>query len=346
MGSDKRWLELNGKSLLESLLQKAAQELFAQKYLCVEKVTEELSALADQYGFILLTDMHKGAGPMEGLRRGLQTMTTEYALALSCDMPFFEFSSILPLFETLGEDDYWAVLPMTNGRRQPLAAVYHRDMAAKFMAALECGQHKIAAVVAGVPHRWVSIERADCFFNANTPADMRLVRGRMANMARETPIITVSAPVSNTGKTTFIEKLIPILCKQGVRTGVVKGDCHGYTLDIAGKDSWRFSEAGAQSVAVVSPAGYFIQHRTRQRASLLSVAAKMDSVDLVLIESRNHGTLPKFSLWRGLGEPIIDDDTVVLFTSEFQDNPEVAQYEINDMASAAEIVRFLMGREG
>lgn len=346
MGTDKRWLELAGCPLLERLLQKAENEPFAEKFLCVEAVTEELLTLANRYGFALLTDERKNAGPMEGLRRGLQAMTAEYALALSCDMPFFAFSAVLPLWTAVSADcSLQAAVAWANGRRQPLAAVYRRDMAAKFYVALEHGQHKIGAVLAAVPHRLVPRARAACFFNVNTPADMRLARGRLANEMRGTPLITVSAPVSNTGKTTFIEKLIPLLREGGLRVGVVKSDCHGYTVDARGKDSWRFSQAGAECVAVVSPNGWFMQRHTKTRESLLSVAAKMEDVDLVLIESRSHGTLPKISLWRDLGEPLIDDDTAALFTSRRQKNYDVAQVALDDREAAVRLVRFLIGKD-
>lgn len=349
MGQDKRWLELDGASMLEGLLRKAQRQAFAGRYLCVERETPALLALAQQYGFELLADEQTGLGPMEGLRRGLAAMQTQYGLAISCDMPFFAFSAMKPLLAGLdAASGLQAVLAETDGRRQPLAAIYHRDCAPHFAKALSTGERKIGAVIARLSCRLVPVPRVNCFFNANTPADMRLIRGRIANSRREIPLVTVSAPVSNTGKTTFIERLIPRLRARGIRVGVVKGDCHGYQVDVAGKDSWRFAQAGADAVAVVSPAGYFIERRTEKRASLLSVAAKLEGVDLVLIESRNHGTMPKLSLWRGLAEPVIDAETAVLFASDLTVQPEegtVHCYAIDDLTQAEKIVCFLMGRD-
>ncbi|SFI12315.1 molybdopterin-guanine dinucleotide biosynthesis protein [Selenomonas ruminantium] len=349
MGQDKRWLEYDGASMLEWLLRKAQRQDFACKYLCVERETKQLLALAQQYGFQLLADEQAGMGPLEGLRRGLSAMPTQYGLAVSCDMPFFSFSAVKPLLAELdGGEGSEAVLAETAGRRQPLAAVYHRDCARHFAQALAVGQRKIGTVLAKVRQKLIPVPRVNCFFNANTPADMQLARGRLANSRREIPLVTVSAPVSNTGKTTFIERLIPRLRACGIRVGVVKGDCHGYQVDVAGKDSWRFARAGADAVAVVSPAGYFIERRTEKRASLLAVAAKLEGVDLVLIESRNHGAMPKLSLWRGLGEPVIDAETVALFSSDLAvqaADGAVHRYAIDDMAQAEKIVCFLMGRD-
>ncbi|MDD6135328.1 MAG: molybdopterin-guanine dinucleotide biosynthesis protein B [Selenomonadaceae bacterium] len=349
MGQDKRWLEYDGASMLEWQLRKAQRQAFARKYLCVEKATEELLALAKQYEFELLVDEQAGMGPMEGLRRGLLAMPTQYGLALSCDMPFFVFSALDSLWgELAGQTGAMAVLAETSGRRQPLAAIYHRDLAQDFATALAAGERKLGKVIDRVPHRLVAVPRVNCFFNANTPADMRLVRGRLANSWREVPLITVSAPVSNTGKTTFIERLIPRLRAAGIRVGVVKGDCHGYQMDVEGKDSWRFSKAGADAVAVVSPTGYFIQQQTGKRASLVSMASRLENVDLVLIESRNHGTIPELSLWRGLGTPCVREDTAALFVGGTLTDalPEqVHCYDIEDVAQAEQLVKFLMGKD-
>ena len=349
MGQDKRWVEYDGASMLEWLLRKAQRQAFARRYLCVEQATEELQVLAKQYEFELLVDEQAGMGPMEGLRRGLSAMPTAYGLALSCDMPFFAFSALEPLLtELTSQTGVMAVQAETNGRRQPLAAIYHRELARNFAAALAAGERKLGTVIDMVPHRLVAVPRVNCFFNANTPADMRLVRGRLANSWREVPLITVSAPVSNTGKTTFIERLIPRLREEGIRVGVVKGDCHGYQVDVEGKDSWRFSKAGADAVAVVSPTGYFIQQRTEKRASLAAMASRLEQVDVVLIESRSHGARPEVSLWRGLGEPMVREDTAALFVGGKVPeslSEQVHCYDIEDIAQAEKLVKFLMGKD-
>ena len=346
MGQDKRWLEYDGASMLEWLLRKAQRQDFACKYLCVERETKQLLALAQQYGFQLLADEQAGMGPLEGLRRGLSAMPTQYGLAVSCDMPFFSFSAVKPLLAELdGGEGSEAVLAETAGRRQPLAAVYHRDCARHFAQALAAGQRKIGTVLAKVRQKLIPVPRVNCFLNANTPADMQLARGRLANSRRETPLVTVSAPVSNTGKTTFIERLIPRLRARGIRVGVVKGDCHGYQVDVAGKDSWRFKEAGAAGVAVVSPNGYFIEQRTETRADLAAIAARLTDVDLVLIESRRHGTAPRIELFRERGELTLPCDAAACFTKPQQGLTEVREYALDDAAKAAEVIAFLMGNK-
>lgn len=341
MGRDKRFLRFGDCTILEHLLRNFAAAPFAERILCVEEEKPELVALAARYGYRIVTDGVRGRGPIEGLARGLAAMRTEYAQVVSCDMPFLGPGAVSA---QAADSVSLALIPVAGGLRQPLAAIYHRTMADVFVAAAARGEFGLGRAIRGVSHQLVDIADAAAFFNVNTPADYRLARGRLANIARKTPIVTVSAPQSNTGKTTFIERLLPRLAAMGLRVGVVKGDAHGYTRDTAGKDSARFSAAGAAATAVVSPRGYFIEQKTTTRAGLVAIAERLADVDLVLIETRAHGALPKLSLYRGLAAALVDDDTVALFASPPQDIAGVYQYHLDDLARATELVLFLLGR--
>ncbi len=58
---------------------------------------------------------------------------------------------------------------------------------------------------------------------------------------------------SETGKTRLICRLIPELKKRGYLVSVIKHCAHGFSLDLEGKDSWHFSESGADGVGMVGP---------------------------------------------------------------------------------------------
>ena len=350
MGRDKRWISLGGETFLARLAEKAAHIPFAARILCVERETPALRLLAEACGMRVCPDERQGAGPMEGIRRGLSAMETEYALALSCDMPFLDIGYLARLLAIAAERPHArAVLPAAGGRWQTLAGLYHRDVAAVFEAALARGQRKLRAALEAVPVALLQSgqqRETDAFFNVNTPADLRLAIGRMKNETRPVPLVTVSAPQSNTGKTTFIERVLPLLAAEGLRVGVVKGDAHGYDLDRKGKDSDRFRAAGARATAVVSPNGYFIEQRTTGRESLASVAMRLQQVDLVLIESRNHGTAPILSLYRDRGEPIVTDEVAAVFAKggQLPGIEGIGVYDLDAAEKAAQIIRFLAGR--
>ncbi|WP_202319753.1 molybdopterin-guanine dinucleotide biosynthesis protein B [Archaeoglobus neptunius] len=58
---------------------------------------------------------------------------------------------------------------------------------------------------------------------------------------------------SNSGKTTLITKLVPILRERGIKVAVVKRHAHGdFEIDREGKDSWKIYQSGAD-VLIASP---------------------------------------------------------------------------------------------
>ena len=128
MGEDKRWLDVGGVPLLEGLLQKAAAAGFAEVFLCVEERSERLQALASRYGARILVDAAAGQGPVAGLSRGLAASSHAWSFAVSADIPFFSFDAVrglLPVAESMVR----VVVPVAEGRREPLAAFYHKETA-------------------------------------------------------------------------------------------------------------------------------------------------------------------------------------------------------------------------
>ncbi|MGZ8450454.1 MAG: molybdopterin-guanine dinucleotide biosynthesis protein B, partial [Candidatus Deferrimicrobiaceae bacterium] len=57
---------------------------------------------------------------------------------------------------------------------------------------------------------------------------------------------------SGAGKTTLLERLIPALKGKGYRVGIIKHDAHRFDIDHPGKDSHRFTAAGADTMVITS----------------------------------------------------------------------------------------------
>ena len=341
LGVDKRFVEIGGVGMLENILRKAAAFNFAEKFLCVEEKLPALETLSKRFGAELLVDKIRDAGPMAGLANGLERIKTDWALAISADMPFFDFEILKPLIKDLTPAQ--AIIPEVGGRRQMLAAFYKKDLAEIFEQELAVGQRKLFAAIKKLPHELIKISGEEIFFNVNTRADLRLARGRAENLKRTTPIISIIAPTSGTGKTTFIEKLVKIFAAQGISVGVIKSDAHGFNLDVEGKDSFRFQTAGAKSVAVVSPRSWFMIQQSDERENFLNIAEKMN-VDLILTESRTHGTCPAISLWREKGEVLINEQVAAIFTSAPVPSDDIYQFDLDDFPAAAQVCKFLAAK--
>lgn len=322
LGVDKRFVEVGGVTLLENILSKAAGQNFKEIFLCVEEILPPIQILAEKYGAKISPDEVQGAGPMSALATALKKISTEKALAVPVDIPFFNFESLTPLMNFCAQ----VVLPILNGRAQPLAALYHKSTADFFANELAAGQRKLIAAIKKIPHKFVELQADEAtFFNVNTYADLRLARGRASNLSRRTPIISIIAPSSGTGKTTFIENILRNL--REIKIGVIKSTHHKILSDKISSDSSRFFQAGASKVYVGE--------------KFFEEIEQMD-VDLILTESRTHGILPAISLWRGKGEVIADENVAAIFTSEPKPLDKIFQFDIDDTESAVKIFNFLI----
>lgn len=338
LGSDKRFVEVGGVGLLEKILRKASAKNFSEIFLCVEENLPALKILAERFGAKILVDEIHDAGALAGIANGLAHVKADWALAVASDMPFFEFDALRPLMKNFSAQ---AVVPIVDRKFQPLAAFYRRELAEFFSRELLHGQRKIFSAIKKIPHESIELNDTEKFFNVNTPADLRLARGRAENLLRSTPIISIVASESGTGKTFFIERLIKIFSAQKISVGVIKSDAHGFNLDAEGKDSFRFQTTGAKSVAVVAPNGWFMIHNEHE--NFFAVAEKMTGVDLILTESRTKNFFPTISLWRDRGEIIADEKVAAIFSSAPKTSDEIFQFDLNDFAAAEKICKFLAG---
>lgn len=155
------------------------------------------------------------------------------------------------------------------------------------------------------------------------------------------PVIAFAA-YSGAGKTTLIEKLIRELKHRGLRLAVLKHDGHSFEIDHEGKDSQRFTKAGAD-ITVISSAEQtaFVQ---QGNFSLKEVLDMIHDVDLILVEGYKKEPLPQIGMARmaaGQGftadlsrfEAIVTDYAVetTIPCFGFEDIKEIADFILEKM---------------
>ena len=140
---------------------------------------------------------------------------------------------------------------------------------------------------------------------------------KISNKKISPPFVSIVGN-SGSGKTTFIEKLIPELIGKGLKVGTIKHDVHGFEMDKPGKDSWRHKHAGASATVISSP--YQIgmvmdvahDHKPGELLSLFN------GMDIILTEGFKRGDHPKIEIFRTeiIKEPLCrhDKDLIALIT--------------------------------
>lgn len=112
---------------------------------------------------------------------------------------------------------------------------------------------------------------------------------------------------SNSGKTTLIEKLIPVFIRQGYRVGTIKHVMHDMVFDQEGKDSLRHARAGAGTVMVDADKQVVLFKSVAPESSAKGrlhnyVAQYFSDMDFVLAEGYKKENLPKIEVYREAGK--------------------------------------------
>lgn len=116
------------------------------------------------------------------------------------------------------------------------------------------------------------------------------------------PVVSFVAP-SGTGKTTFLEKLIPALGRRGLRVLVIKHDVHKFDVDREGKDTQRLTAAGAWRVLIANRQKMAVMGKVDGEVPLRSLVERFgDGVDLVITEGYRRSAMPKILVWRSTAE--------------------------------------------
>jgi molybdopterin-guanine dinucleotide biosynthesis protein MobB len=150
---------------------------------------------------------------------------------------------------------------------------------------------------------------------------------------------------SGTGKTTLLEKVIPLLKSRGYTLGVLKHDAHRFDIDHKGKDSYRFTQAGADTMILSSDEKTAMVKKHGQSPDVLNlIEAYMSDVDIVLTEGFKGSELPKIEVYRSsLGRELLSresnyDETLVALASDSPMDIDVPLLSIDDAEAVADFI--------
>jgi molybdopterin-guanine dinucleotide biosynthesis protein B len=149
----------------------------------------------------------------------------------------------------------------------------------------------------------------------------------------------------NSGKTTLVSRLIAELTRRGFKVAAVKHAHHGFDVDQPGRDSFRFREAGAREVAVVSGRRVAIMHELRdeEEPPLEAVLERLSGSDLILVEgfkAHSHDKIEARRREAAQQTPMLGDmpGIVAIATDHGADTGEVPVYELDDIAGMADFI--------
>lgn len=160
------------------------------------------------------------------------------------------------------------------------------------------------------------------------------------------PKVVALVGASNSGKTTLLEKLIPVLKRRGWRIGTLKHDAHGFDIDHPGKDTYRHREAGADAVVISGPkrVAMMREEATDQNPQAL-IERYLFDMDLVLVEGFKRFPFPKLEIVRAARSqtPVTPAEELSgLITDLELDLPGVPRFGLDDVEAIADRMESLI----
>ena len=146
---------------------------------------------------------------------------------------------------------------------------------------------------------------------------------------------------SNSGKTTLIEKVAKELIKTE-QVAIIKNDPKDKAnFDVEGKDSYKFSQTGAEVVVTSSTRTTYFSQREK---NLDDIIAMINDFDILLVEGLKTLPLPRIAIFRNkidesyldCSEAIAVDDTV-----DISEYAIPAQIDILDLNNTDQIIQWI-----
>ena len=159
------------------------------------------------------------------------------------------------------------------------------------------------------------------------------------------PILSIIGK-SKSGKTTLIEKIIPILKQRGYHIGTVKHHSHpGFEIDQPGKDTWRHARAGSDHVVIAAPDKIASIRTLTKEMSLDEIVAGMQEVDLIITEGFKWAGKPAVEVVRSprSQEIIGDPGRLIAVATNIRLPLDLPQFDLDDGAGLTDFIeqRFL-----
>jgi molybdopterin-guanine dinucleotide biosynthesis protein A len=172
MGRDKSFALLHGRPLIQHVLERVTP--LERPLMLITNQPEGYQ----QYGVRTFPDVLPGRGSLGGFYTALRLSSSSHVLCVACDMPFLNTSLLNYLGTLSGDCD--AVVPIIQGRFQPLHALYSKRCLTPIERALRHEHLRIADCLRDLRVRWVHEDEVrqfdpelDSFANVNTPADLQ-----------------------------------------------------------------------------------------------------------------------------------------------------------------------------
>jgi molybdopterin-guanine dinucleotide biosynthesis adapter protein len=159
------------------------------------------------------------------------------------------------------------------------------------------------------------------------------------------PLISIVG-TSKTGKTTFIEKLIPVIKEKGLKIATIKHHHLDFEIDRVGKDTYRHKKAGSSTVILSSPHKIALVRDVAQEMSLRDIVSRyIEDADIIITEGYKKEDVPKIEIFRHAKKvsPLcLHDKTILAVVTDKHIDTSISQFSMDDVEGVAKFVNVIL----
>ena len=175
LGRNKALEPFQGETLIRRVIRRMSQ--VASNIVVVANDHERVAELDLPDGVTPVIDEYPGKGSLGGIYTGLSAAPTDWAVFCACDMPFPSPGLYRALLSNRAAHD--AVVPVVEGRPEPIHAAYSRACLEPIRAKIAADRLKISGFFDDVSVHYFTEDRVRqidpdllSFFNINTQRDL------------------------------------------------------------------------------------------------------------------------------------------------------------------------------
>jgi molybdopterin-guanine dinucleotide biosynthesis protein A len=191
MGTDKAFVPLLGKPMIEHILDRTAN-LGQDTTLLITNSPHDFAYLK----LPIYTDHIPGKGPLGGIYTALHHSPTNDVLAVACDMPFLNPALLRYMIGLRSEDgsSFDVIVPRVNGYPQGLHAIYRTTCLQPIRETIDSGKLKLIGFYENVRVRYLDEVEYEpytpgkrSFYNINTPEELQAAQNLDDTSVRSEP---------------------------------------------------------------------------------------------------------------------------------------------------------------
>lgn len=281
-GSDKALIEINRRTFIENIIDNF-------KYYLGDII---ISCPESNYNlpYKTVSDNYTNCGPMSGIYEIMKVSTSRWTFVVAVDMPYLDIEILKVLIENIDEDKDIIFLN-NNGQKEPLCALYHESVTSKMESALQNKQTKMISFLKEVNSKEVVLPGSLSY-------KLRNINKQEDYNKYNTKAFTICG-VKNSGKTTFIQKVIKEFINRNRKVSVLKHDGHEFDFNDQDRDTYLYRKVGADQVAISSKSRLcYTNYSDKKIQEMRNIIDHFQNIDILIMEGYKNSNFPKFEIIR------------------------------------------------